>query len=430
MTQKTIIVLGGDMNIFHQLLRLVPQFRFIPIVPKQRLEEVIQFKPGLVLLLSTKTTDQHLEWIKELRSTHPRKPIILLNTEKDASFIGLAEAFQIGLSEYLEWPISAELLQQKIEQHYRTQSWWSQFIELFKELLFLKQFNQSNYALGILPPQLSHLSFKEAEHNSHMIKTDIYAHFFGNFRLFIKGNPLPDLNSTRIISLLTYFLAHPKQHFHKEKLMEAFWPNIPAESSRNSLNVALSQIRRYLRPYLKNTDFILYKNEGYILNPELTISSDISQFDSLCKSGQQAFETNQLERAIQYMEQARLFYQADFISQLPYENWCEKERDALKEKLICLLQNLAQAYYQKKAFHQVLPLAELILEKDPYLEDAHRLLMDCFARLNQRSRALQQYHKCRKVLKAQFGAKPSQETEALFKELKMGHIKTRYFQIS
>jgi DNA-binding SARP family transcriptional activator len=51
-------------------------------------------------------------------------------------------------------------------------------------------------------------------------------------------------------------------------------------------------------------------------------------------------------------------------------------------------------------------------------EHAHRRLMDCFARLNQRHLALRQYQLCTEALAKEFDLKPSQETVALYKTIK------------
>jgi len=57
------------------------------------------------------------------------------------------------------------------------------------------------------------------------------------------------------------------------------------------------------------------------------------------------------------------------------------------------------------------------LEVDDRTEEIYRLLMACYARADRYREAVDVHDRCRKMLSANFGAKPSSETEAIYQTL-------------
>ncbi|GEM_PF-4922558 len=58
------------------------------------------------------------------------------------------------------------------------------------------------------------------------------------------------------------------------------------------------------------------------------------------------------------------------------------------------------------------------IEIEPYREEAHQQLMRILARSGQRSAALAQYEKCRRILAQELGLEPAQETRALYEHIR------------
>jgi DNA-binding SARP family transcriptional activator len=61
-----------------------------------------------------------------------------------------------------------------------------------------------------------------------------------------------------------------------------------------------------------------------------------------------------------------------------------------------------------------------MLEADPLDEGAHRRVMAGYASLGRRSRALEQYLRCRRVLVDALGIEPARETAALHARILAG----------
>jgi DNA-binding SARP family transcriptional activator len=63
--------------------------------------------------------------------------------------------------------------------------------------------------------------------------------------------------------------------------------------------------------------------------------------------------------------------------------------------------------------------ASLLLQIDPGREDAHRILMSCYAALGQRVQAMRQFLLCERLLREMFDAVPEPETRALYDRLRL-----------
>jgi predicted ATPase len=86
-----------------------------------------------------------------------------------------------------------------------------------------------------------------------------------------------------------------------------------------------------------------------------------------------------------------------------------------------MLQALIQmaGYHERRGdYAQTQRYASHQLELDPWREEAHRLLMRVLAVSGQRSAALEQYERCRRVLAAELGVEPAQETTALYERIR------------
>jgi DNA-binding SARP family transcriptional activator len=59
-----------------------------------------------------------------------------------------------------------------------------------------------------------------------------------------------------------------------------------------------------------------------------------------------------------------------------------------------------------------------VLQLDPANERAHQHMMFCYVVTGERLRALEQYERCKRVLRAELGAEASPETEALYQWIK------------
>ena len=200
--------------------------------------------------------------------------------------------------------------------------------------------------------------------------------------------------------------------------MELFWGDVAPSSARNSLNVAISSIRKDLETLLEGRNTIIYENECYSINPELAILTDVEQFNYFWDKGKVIESTQGLEHALGAYNKALSLYRNDFLQHMLYEEWCEGERDTLKETYLFILNRLSVYYFANKQYDACINIGKKMLQKDNWLEDVHRKLIECYHALGLNDLAIRQYRKCEDTLKKELDVQPSNQTLELLKKIK------------
>ncbi|NRB47083.1 MAG: winged helix-turn-helix domain-containing protein [Saprospiraceae bacterium] len=410
MPLKTIIALGETEAYFQVLTEYLPGYRVIPVLQKDW-KKMERYFPGLVLFYQAGPIHRSLEllekqpWVRKI-------PTLLIHANTKMAAKDIAAAYESGIVDCISLPLNKDLLQQKIAASYRPMSWLRR---LFSRRTIEKRVFK---VAGIVPPPYT-MNTEQESASTQVLTKGLYAKFFGAFRLYFDQKLLPDTLSKKDKNLLAYFLFHHGQFLHRDQLMELFWPDVMPDAARNSLHVAISHLRSYLRPYLGKIKVIKHQNEGYIFDPDHVVITDVKQFKASCHSGWEALKNQKYDAALPYLQQASNLYTKEFLREFLYEEWSSREREALQEALLAVLKSLALHYQKQGTYEQVIPLAERMLLIAPFLEDVHRLLIEAFAELNMRGRALHQYQKCRTLLMSHFEVEPSPETENLVAKLRV-----------
>jgi DNA-binding SARP family transcriptional activator len=94
------------------------------------------------------------------------------------------------------------------------------------------------------------------------------------------------------------------------------------------------------------------------------------------------------------------------------------ECERLRSRYLMVLAQLAEHYFLTGDYITALDYLWRLLKRDPYREDAHRLVMRCHVRLGQRAAALHHYEICVDILHAAFDAAPEAATVALFEQIR------------
>ena len=89
-------------------------------------------------------------------------------------------------------------------------------------------------------------------------------------------------------------------------------------------------------------------------------------------------------------------------------------RESLRIKLVDALDRLSRIELADGRTDDCIATAHRILEVDPCREDAHRLLMRCYADQGRTYQALRQYELCTRILQATIDASPATDTIRLY----------------
>jgi DNA-binding SARP family transcriptional activator len=188
--------------------------------------------------------------------------------------------------------------------------------------------------------------------------------------------------------------------------------------------VAVSGLRRTLQgvPHLH---VIEYVHGSYRINPELHVDVDVERFDQALTAARVAERSGAADRALAAYRDAIELYGGDFASDAPYEQWALLPRESLRTSYIDALDRVSRIQLRMDRLDDCIATGLRMLAVDPCREDAHRLLMSCYAHQGRTYQALRQYDLCCRMLWVTLEAEPAAETEQLYHAIRQGSASLR-----
>jgi LuxR family maltose regulon positive regulatory protein len=217
----------------------------------------------------------------------------------------------------------------------------------------------------------------------------------------------------RVKELLFYLASYPART--KAQIGLALWPEASSKQLRNNLGIALYHLRRALG----NPHWILFEDEVYRFNRALNYEFDVEVFEAHLAQASRA-QTQSPDRAIGLLQKAITLYQGDFVEDFCDGDWFLLWREDLRRKYLEALLNLGQLLFTQREYARAAEAYRRALEKDEMLEEAHRELMRCYARLGERGQALRHYQTFEQLIRDELGSAPAGESVALYERLKRG----------
>jgi DNA-binding SARP family transcriptional activator len=227
-----------------------------------------------------------------------------------------------------------------------------------------------------------------------------------------------DWPSNKGKAIFKYLVTHRERPVVKEVLMELFWPGAHPDAARNNLNVAIYGLRQALRKSRPSYSHVLFQDDCYLLNPDLQIWIDVEEFTERNETAHEMEQRGDQIAAMREYHAAETLYEGEFLEEDRYEDWVLARRQRLEDDYLGLLDQLGRYYLDQEEETACAIVCRKMLAVDPCREEAHRTLMRCYKRQGQPYLALRQYHFCVETLKAELDVPPSQETTALYQQVR------------
>lgn len=266
---------------------------------------------------------------------------------------------------------------------------------------------------------LSELGLTEADsHPGYTLRIQT----LGSFRIW-RGNQEispKEWQRCKARQLFQLLLTRRRELLPRDKILDLLWPSADPEAALRDFKVALNALSNVLEPHrsARSTPFyILRHGSAYGLNLASGYWLDADEFESLVARGNRLADKGG-ESALDLLQRALELYQGDYLQESPYEDWCVEERERLQVLYLRASERVAQMLARRGDCEACIEVCMKILAKDNCWEEAYRLLMTCYARLNNRPRALRTYEKCVEVLERELGIGPMPETVRLYERIR------------
>jgi non-specific serine/threonine protein kinase len=235
----------------------------------------------------------------------------------------------------------------------------------------------------------------------------------GPARVFLGEQPVTTWPYARVKELLFYLVSHPARS--KAQIGLALWPDASPAQLRNSLGTTLYHLRRALG----DSQWIVFEEELYRFNRALNYRFDVETFESNLAQAVR-LQAHTPERAIALLQEAIELYRGDFVEEYVAGEWFLLRREELRRKYLDGLLRLGQLLFAQGDYARAAEAYRRAVDKDEVLEEAHRELMRCYARLGERGQALRHYQTLAQLMQDALGSPPAPESAALYERLRRG----------
>jgi two-component SAPR family response regulator len=233
---------------------------------------------------------------------------------------------------------------------------------------------------------------------------------FGRAEVNVNGHTLAmsDWRTKSVRDLFFYFLLR-QEPITKEQIGGTLWPET---TDPQALKWRFKdEIYRLRRAVGKNA--IVFDDIYYSFNRTLDYEYDVEAFESHLA---RAHKTKDTLKRIGWFQKAVDLVHGPYLSEVDAV-WAVEERERLRQIYISALEELAQLYLDTNQLHRCLSICQLALGQDHYNEVICQLEMRAHAAFGDRAAIVRRYQACKVALEQGLGLSPSQETDALYREL-------------
>ncbi len=239
----------------------------------------------------------------------------------------------------------------------------------------------------------------------------------GPFRVCRDNQLIAEWKGLKCQAVLKYLVARRERPVAKDVLMDVFWPDADPEAARRNLHQAVYSLRKTLKRDPSQVQLVGFENDCYLLNPDVEIWLDFEEFEAHVQAGRQLEAAGQVTAAMAQYGIAESLYAGDFLEEDLYEDWPRLQREQLRSLYLGTAGRLSDYYVERGEYAAATTLCQKTLSLDRCYEEAHRRLMKCYAAQGQRHLAVRQYQACAEALKQELDLRPSEESEALYRQI-------------
>ncbi|MDP9067810.1 MAG: winged helix-turn-helix domain-containing protein [Actinomycetota bacterium] len=216
----------------------------------------------------------------------------------------------------------------------------------------------------------------------------------GGFRVLRHGEPIPttEWRSKKARDLLKMLVARRGRPVPREVLMEALWPEEESDKLGNRLSVALTTLRTVLDPERR------YELEHFVCGGKSTVGLqlenlrvDVLDFLQEASSALDLRSEGWLQEANATLREAEALYAGDFLEEDAYEDWSVPLREEARAAYVAVVRALAEAASTEGDHEATSRYCLRLLERDPYDEQAHLLLVTALLKARRHGEARRRY---------------------------------------
>ncbi len=236
----------------------------------------------------------------------------------------------------------------------------------------------------------------------------------GTFAIEIGGKPGAATKAPKKpLELLKRVIAAGGRDVSTLHAMEHLWPELEGDAARSALGVALHRLRKLL-----GHEAAITLDAGQLALSATHCWVDAFAFEHHLAEAKAHAQAHRLAAFEASAAAAMALYAGHFLQGEPESAWQVGYRERLRSKQARLTTLLGRHWLAKGEPERALATYQKALELDPLAEEFYRQLMLVLVALGRPVEALTVYRRCREMLSVVLGAKPSPETDQVYRALR------------
>ncbi len=236
-------------------------------------------------------------------------------------------------------------------------------------------------------------------------------HLLGRFEMLTADGTSIAIGSKKLRGLLGLLGVHLGTPLSRDQISIMLWERSYQAHARASLRQGLSVLNRSVEPHAPG--WLIRSGEHLSLDPTV-VDVDIQRFEQDCRV-----------EGLAALTRAAATYRGELLEDLRvsgagFEEWLNVERRRLRNMLSDGLARLLGHHLADGDYRKATAVGRRLESLEPLCEDVHRSLMKAYARAGRRKDALEQYHRCCRLLTEHDIGAPEPETTEFFEALRTG----------
>ena len=231
-------------------------------------------------------------------------------------------------------------------------------------------------------------------------------------------------------ALLAYLAAHQGTPQRRDALAALLSPDRPDPEALTYLRNRLTRLRRALGDDAATPPWLAVDRKQIALRTGDAIVIDLTQFEQhlAAVEAHAHRELSGCPICLARLQEASDLVRGEFLAGLNFasegwEAWLLGQREHVQQRALAAMSQLREARIARGEWAAVLAVAQRQLALEPWLEAAHRALMQAHVQLDDRNAALAQYEQCAAVLQEELGVEPEAETQQLRQTILEGELR-------
>ncbi|MBX3000199.1 MAG: hypothetical protein KF893_16875 [Caldilineaceae bacterium] len=248
----------------------------------------------------------------------------------------------------------------------------------------------------------------------------LHIKLLGGFSVTLDDHPVTGFRSAKTRALLAYVATQPDQGHPRARLATIFWGDLPESAASTNLRNELSNLKKILNnhPALEISRKAICLHSRDAVSDIHALRTGLARFGAL-PAESQAGRADELAATIEH-------YTGEFLAgfnlndAIEFDDWQLIIREQIHEQVMAALSTLQHRYAEQACWPELARTARRQLALVPWLEAAHRNLIQALAAQGRTQDALDQYARCFAILQEELGVEPALTTQELAERLRSG----------